>query len=47
MNMNTMHKLKVVALLCSGIALASPALADDIDIFLGQSGGSGDALVAE
>ena len=39
----TMHKLKVVALLCSGIALAPPALAYDIDIFLGMSGGTGDA----
>ncbi|HEX8782624.1 MAG TPA: hypothetical protein VF764_04585, partial [Steroidobacteraceae bacterium] len=41
--MNTMHKLKLVALLCSGIALAPPALADDIDIFLGMSGGTSDA----
>ena len=41
--MNTMHRLKLTALLCSGIALAPPALADDIDIFLGMSGGTGDA----
>jgi type IV pilus assembly protein PilY1 len=35
--------IKTVAMLCLGIALAPCALADDIDIFLGTSGGSGDA----
>jgi type IV pilus assembly protein PilY1 len=41
--MNAVRTLKVVAMLCIGSALAAPALADDIDIFLGKSGGSGDA----
>ena len=35
--------LKAVAMLCIGSALAAPAVADDIDIFIGSSGGSGDA----
>ena len=41
--MNTVHSRKVAALLWIGSVLAAPALADDIDIFLGTSGGSGDA----
>jgi type IV pilus assembly protein PilY1 len=35
--------LKLAAMLCIGCGFASAALADDIDIFLGASGGTGDA----
>ena len=41
--MNTLRTIKGAAMLCIGIALAPQALADDIDIFLGASGGTGDA----
>lgn len=41
--MSTVRFLRIPALLCAAALLASPALADDIDIFLGQSGGTGDA----
>jgi type IV pilus assembly protein PilY1 len=41
--MNTARTLRMAALLCLGGTLGAPALADDIDIFLGASGGSGDA----
>nr|UXE44575.1 hypothetical protein Hi04_10k_c2651_00019 [uncultured bacterium] len=41
--MSTLRTLRIAALLFAGATLASPALADDIDIFLGQSGGTGDA----
>ena len=41
--MNILRCAKLGTLLCIGSALAPPALADDIDIFLGMSGGTGDA----
>lgn len=41
--MSTVRLLRIAALLCAAALLACPALADDIDVFLGQSGGSGDA----
>jgi type IV pilus assembly protein PilY1 len=41
--MNILRTIKAAAMLCIGIALAPQALADDIDIFLGASGGTGDA----
>lgn len=41
--MNMLRSVTLAAMLCTGCALASRALAEDIDIFLGTSGGSGDA----
>jgi type IV pilus assembly protein PilY1 len=41
--MNTLRTVRLAAMLCIGSALAPAALADDIDIFLGASGGTGDA----
>ncbi len=41
--MKTICSIKLAAVLAIGCALAPPALADDIDIFLGASGGTGDA----
>jgi len=41
--MSNLRNLTLAVLLCAGGALAPPAWADDIDIFLGTSGGSGDA----
>jgi hypothetical protein len=41
--MNMLRSVKLAAMLCIGCALAPPALADDIDIFTGASGGTGDA----
>jgi type IV pilus assembly protein PilY1 len=41
--MNMLRTFRLTLLLCSGAFLAPQALADDIDIFLGSSGGSADA----
>ena len=41
--MNMLRSVKLAAMLCIGCALAPPVLADDIDIFTGTSGGTGDA----
>src|SRR5260370_11543493 len=41
--MNTLRTLRLALTLCSGAILAPQVMADDIDIFLGQSGGTSDA----
>ena len=41
--MNTLGTVRLAAMLCIGSVFAPQALADDIDIFLGASGGTGDA----
>src|SRR5215472_10771619 len=41
--MSMSRTFRLTLLLCSGAFLAPQALADDIDIFLGTSGGSADA----
>src|SRR5260370_9798202 len=44
--MNTLRTLRLALTLCSGAILAPQVMADDIDIFLGQSGGTSDAANA-